>query len=319
MENETPQLNNPQSAINQEPTIQSPSQSSSSFGSVNRVIQPISNNLEPENLTSQVPTQPTLDPAQVAPTTSGVTPNTVAPQPPNSNSFYPEPQTGFIGSPTGSMPSSDIKKEEKQVKKWKRLFVLLVCLVAVLLVSGGGFYYWYSQQDHSIYAKLTTEKYHQNGISFSFQYPAVIMPVNTKVLAAYKGAKAAYQYQNGSIRIAIIMAVIPFNSILQQFYITPTQELIQLKTGQGSFANAFRAANPSEFSTNYGNCNWQTANSGQQDLVCTHQESSNGGYTVVIVIGADDNYQYDLVLSITNNIYSAHQKVWQKIEKSLNY
>jgi nitrate reductase NapE component len=320
MDNDTPQPNNAPPANNEEPVSQTPSPTAG-FG--NRVIQPLDPNLKVDS----TPTQPSAQPVSVMPTnplqetpvntdtqaTNSVTQPT---QPASSpSSIYPEPH---VSSPSSSISQASIEKEEKQSKKRKRLIVLAVCLVAILLVGVGGFYYWYSQQDHSVYAKLTTENYNQDDISFSFQYPAV-MSVSTKALAANKDTKAAYQYESGATKLGIIMGAIPFSAILQQFNITPTQELTQLQTGQGNFANAIKTANPSVFSTDYGNCNWLTTNSGQKDLICTHQESSDGGNTVIIVIGADDNYQYGLTLGITNNIYSAHQKVWQKIEKSFNY
>ncbi len=286
-------------------------------GGSTKIIQPLSSDLS-TNTEPTVNTTPAVMQLEPPGINTPLPDNNTQQLPSSPSTIYPEPQTGYVSSPSSPISQVSIEKGEKQGKKRKRLIVLLVCLVAVLLLGASGFYYWYSQQDHSVYAKLTTENYNKDGISFSFQYSS-IMSVSTKALAANKDTKAAYEYESGTTKLGIIMGAIPFSSILKQFNITPTQELTQLKTGQGNFANSIKTANPTVFNTDYGNCNWITTNSGQKDLICTHQESSDGGNTVIIVIGADNNYQYDLTLGITNNIYSAYQKVWQKIEKSFNY
>lgn len=290
----------------------------------------------------EVPSQPSSNPeiSQQAPSVQGVdtqqtraNPVTIQPQDPtipssqigvsaqpsSPASIYPAAQSGFAASSPSVVSKSSIEKEEKQRTRRKQLIVSLISLAAILVLGVGGYFYWYSQQDHSIYAKLTTKTYDQNGVKLNFQYPT-IMTVSTSVLNISASVKAAYQYESGATtKMALIVAAVPYASILQHYAITPAQELSQLQSGQGSYADALKAASPSVFKDLYTNCNWLTTDSGQKDLMCSHQDTSDGSGTVVNVFGADSNYQYGLTLGVSNDIWSAHSKVWQKIEKSFSY
>lgn len=240
-------------------------------------------------------------------------------QPNSTTSIYPEPRSGFAANANyaGGVSKSSFEKEGRQRKKRKQLLVSLTCLVAALLVGAGGYLYWYSQQDHSMYAKLTTETYNQNGVKLSFQYPAIMAPSTATLNASIK---SAFQYESGTTtKVAVVASAVSYASILQHYAITPAEELSQLQSGQGSYADALKAASPTVFNDLYTNCKWFTTNSGQKDLMCSHQDSSYGSNTVVNILGADNNYQYGLTLGVSNDIWSAHPKVWQKIEKSFSY
>ncbi len=236
----------------------------------------------------------------------------------------PDLQSEVPAQPAAQFPTnltSTNAGDEQEVQhhtKLKRMLLACICFAAILLIGIAGFSIWYLQQDHSIYAKLTVKTYHQNNVSISFLYPS-IMSVDTVAVSANPDMKAAFQYESGATKLAIVGGAIPYSTILQHFNMTPLQELTELKTGQGSYVSVIKKEEPTLYSTLYGNCSWLITTSGEKDLLCTHQSTNDSGNTTINITAADKNYQYVLTIGMTNNIWTKHQQVWQKIEKSFTY
>lgn len=241
-----------------------------------------------------------------------------ASQPVVQNQVNTQPQTTHIDNTLPLSNKDGMKKEEPPHTKLKRLLILLIFVATLLLIGIAGFLYWYSLQDHSIYAKLSNESYSRSNVTLHFLYPS-IMSTDASAVNSDPDMKVAFQYESGLTKLAIVAGVIPYSTILQHFAMTPAQELIELKTGQGSYAAAIKNAQPTLFSTLYNNCSWLYTNSGEKDLLCAHQNANDSGNTTVNISGADANYQYVLTIGMTNNIWTKHRQVWQKVEKSFTY
>jgi hypothetical protein len=203
----------------------------------------------------------------------------------------------------------------KNPKKKRLLLTLIICAV-VILGGVGGFYYWYSKQDHSVYSKLTTETYDQNGIDFSFEYPSILQS-NPSFAAQEKNVPFAYSYYIGNNAQAIVYAsYYPIGAILQHFNLTPAQFVSQIKEDSGSFIAATNTK------SDYAGCNNTIlTNSGQTDAVCMNNAVSEDNITFanVRIAGATSKYQYTLSLVMLPSVLTNHQKVWQKVEKSFHF
>jgi len=326
MDNQPPQQGSAPPTNNSEP-VSGPQSIVSPNGGM-RVIQPTDPNLKADNI-STPPAQPITSPQQerAASSSNVQTPDTVKQPPqsiPNPSSIYPEPQTAFIGS--SPVSRSSLEEETSKRKKHKHIILTLVCIALVLLAGVGGFLYWYIPQDHSIYAKLTSENYTQNGVNISFLYPSILKPDASqlaKLQNQYKNNPSAAEYliydyqQNTPQRIGLNVTSLKVASLLGDLNLTPAQLLDQIKSGSGSFVDAINKANPATFSTLFNGCNNFITNTSNQRLVTCY--TSTDGFSLVQLVGVDSNYQYNLFLFMPNAVWSSHPKVWQKVEKSFVY
>jgi hypothetical protein len=257
------------------------------------------------------PTQPEITAAGNQIVSGLVQPSTPAP-----DSIPVTPQTEFVGGSLNSISSASIEEEENRRQKRKPLIIFLIIVAIVLLAGVGVLYYWYSQSDHSVYSKLTTESYGQNGIDFSFKYPS-IMQSNPSIAAQEKNAPFAYSYYIGNNAQAIVFAsYVPLSSILEQLDLTPAQFISQVRADSGSFITATNSA------ADFVGCNNTIlTSSGQTDAVCINHPvaKNNSTYTNVRVVGATTSYQYTLNIDTLPLVWTSHQKVWQKVEKSFSY
>ena len=230
------------------------------------------------------------------------------------HAIYPEARAGFAA---GGLPSqaSIVAEQAGQAKK-KRQFVVFLCLAIAVLAGIIGWLFWSAGQDHSAYANLTSEQYSQNGVSFGFMYPKMLTSTNS--LAAQNASiKVAFLGGEGSDRLLIDAGANPIGQILQELQISPTTLLSQLEARSGSFVNKLRSANAGAYDAIYGHCmNYLVTTSGQKDVLCA---ASAGGYTNVLVVGADTNNQYTLQLYMTTHVWTSHQDLWRKVEKSFRF
>lgn len=228
------------------------------------------------------------------------------------SSIYPTPQ-----SSTAPVTKDSVQRDLSNRRRRKALTVMTAIIVILILAGAGGFYYLYSKQDHSVYSKLANATYTQNGYNLSFGYPSIMTHYNSNnpaILLAYE-----YKVKKGEGSGVGLGGPIPYGKALSHLGITPSEVISSLVTHTGNFADVIKKDNPSAFTNNglYGSCHsYITTNSGQIDALCV---ASQSGVTVARVIGEDDTNQYTLFITATNQLWSEHQQVWQKVEKSFSY
>lgn len=255
----------------------------------------------------QVPQQPASAPASYSqvPQPNNAVPPPTATTPINQNI---QPVVSNVSMLQNAAPLKNPKK--------KRLLMILIIFALVILGGVGGFYYWYSMQDHSVYSKLTTEIYDQNGIDFSFEYPSVLRS-NPWFAAQEKNVPFAYTYYIGNkAQVIVFASYYPIDATLQLFNLTPAQFVSQIKEDSGSFITATHTK------SDYAGCNKTIlTNSGQTDAVCKNNAVSKNKVTFanVRITGATSRYQYTLSLVMLPSVLTNHQKVWQKVEKSFHF
>jgi len=272
-----------------------------------KVIQPTGNVTAPES--TLAPQVVVGGQTVVSSGTESITPNFSTP-PVQPNSIYPTPQSST------PVTKDSVERELRQKRRRKMLTIVSSCLVGIILLGAGGFYFWHNKQA-TLYNKLTTATYNQNGYNISFSYPAVMTTPasqpNNGILLAY-----AHPVNNSQRAVVGIGGPIPYGKALQHFGITPSQVITQLVTHKGSFVDILDPSNPNAFNNQFGNCHsYIKANSGQTDVLCV--DTSQPDFTVAKVIGEDDTNQYSLFITVPNSLWAAHQQVWQKVEKSFSY
>lgn len=279
-----------------------------------KVIQPLASSPTAVPATPQV--QPIASSVPVPPAQPVAT-NTQPPITPNAVQAAPTtpvvPQTAVQN--TQAISRSDFEREANASKRRKLRTILIACLAVIIVGVIGGVFYVYSSQDHSIYAQLKTENYAQNGFNLSFSYPAVMTsPLkNPAILVAY-----GYDTNSDSSkRMVEGVGYIPYGNALRTLKITPSEVLNQIVAKSGSFVTALNRNDSGNFNYLYGGCNsFITATNGQKDVLCTTNKSN---FTTTDVIGEDGNNQYILTMLMPTTVWTAHQKVWQKVEKSFSY
>jgi hypothetical protein len=254
------------------------------------------------------PTQPlTTTPPPITPSVAQAAPTNPGVMQPNGNQAPMQS--------TQAISRSDFEREASEGKRRKLRTILIACLLVVIVGGVGGLLYLYSSQDHSIYANLKTENYAQNGFNLSFSYPAVMTsPLkNPSILVAY-----GYNINSDSSkRMVEGVGYLPYGNALRTLKITPSEVLSQIVAKSGTFVTALNRNDPGNFNYLYGGCNsFMTAANGQKDVLCTTNKSN---FTTANVIGEDGNNQYILTILMPTTIWTAHQKVWQKVEKSFSY
>jgi hypothetical protein len=233
--------------------------------------------------------------------------------------LVPVINAGTIRILNSSVSSNSLEDEAAKHKK-HRLRIALAFLVVIIILGGGAaFYHWYSSQDHSIYSKLKTESYSQNGITFSYLYPTILKS-NPTIASKLEDSPVAYSYYVGkNFQSLVSTSVYPVGTLLQSLDLTPAKFISQIRTGSGSYINALNDSKggPKTFATIFQGCNHTVVtNSGQTAVLCVSNQSD---YVTARVIGATASYQYTLTLAMRPALWTAHQKVWQKIENSFSF
>lgn len=220
-------------------------------------------------------------------------------------------------APEPPQPAINQVPSQKGVYRKKRLPrpVLAACLLAVALAGTVQVYSWYASRYHSVYNKLVSASYSQNGQDFSFSYPAV-MQSEPSLAKQLQSTSVAYTYNVSSQDKALIsVSYTPISTTLRNFGISPSELISQIKAKSGNYVDSLTKSDPNLFADTYRNCDSSIATASGSALGC---KVTGTTYTVARIIGATANYQYALNLSMPNAVWIAHQNVWQKVEKSFN-
>lgn len=274
----------------------------------NSQIEPIY--AQPSPLASQpaAPYQPPVTPQPAAqPQPSRYIPSPY--QPPMSNqtanrTIVPKTSTAFT------------RLKSKEYAKGKLRLGATVATVLIVLAGATQIFSWLSTHYFSPYNKLVASSYSsQSGLQFSLIHPAV-MSYNSAITGELKSTPVAYSYNMTSQREALID--VNYSSIkptLHSLRLTPAELLSQIKAGSGSYIDYLNKTSPGFYIDTYKNCNSSITTPSGSDLVC-RVNGTNG--TTTNVIGTNSAYLYSLNLYIPTSIWSVHQNIWQKVEKSFS-
>jgi hypothetical protein len=214
-------------------------------------------------------------------------------------------------------PADKLLRNNQKHTLLKSIGIILV--IGVVLVSIVLYVRWYTSQDHSVYGKLTSTSYNNNGLHFSFSYPSV-MQKNATIAAKLPDAPIAYTYYvNQTLQAVIAVSHENISSDLKILNLKPSQYITQIRNGSGSYINALNAMQGIKDSAqlDFPGCKQTiTTNSGKVTVLCVNKPP---GYLNARLIGATDTTQYTLELIMNTSVWSAHQKAWQKIEKSFSF
>jgi len=213
--------------------------------------------------------------------------------------------------------NADVQQSQKGTQR--RVLIGLIILGVIILIGGAFVARWYREQDHSIYSKLATENYHENGLEFSFSYPR-IMQKNAVIASKLPDAPVAYTYYSSQgLQAVVAVSHENIGSTLQVLRLKPAQFIAQLRSGSGSYISALKEmqGNANSYKMDFPGCT-QTVitNGGQTTVLCVY---NSYGHTYIRVIGATQTTQYTLESIMTPAVWAAHQKVWQKVEKSFSF
>lgn len=196
-------------------------------------------------------------------------------------------------------------------------FVIKIGVILIILLGLGLYLWWYSSQDHSIYSKLKTENYNgQNFLNISFKYPSIMTFNSTLVHELNKtNTPLVYSYKISSTQNVFI--AVTYLPILKNLNLSPSQLLYQIKNDTGDYIDLLSREGTNRYSGLYGDCeNYITNTDNQTGLLCT---TSSGGLVTTRVVGVTNVNQYIFLLVMPSKVWTAHQQVWQKIEKSFVY
>ncbi|MFI5270922.1 MAG: hypothetical protein ACHQT9_02665 [Candidatus Saccharimonadales bacterium] len=246
-----------------------------------------------------------------------------SPQPAPQYSTQPIPQPAVQSPVPTEHPAPTIAERKKakpdgKVKsfvKTNRKHLGQAAAVLVFLVVGFQALSWYNLHYNSIYKKMAITTYDHKGVSFSFNYPAVLQN-NKTIESQLDNTPLAYTYNISDQDVVMVNATyIPIHKPMQTLKLSTSDIITQLKANKGSYLNYLYNTYPGTYDGIFNNCKDFTPNSPGTFIICTY----NGRVgTIAHIIGLDKNYQYGLNLFLPKSVYLVHQKIWDQVENSFS-
>jgi hypothetical protein len=267
---------------------------------------------QPQQPIQQVPAPQPLQPAPIP------KPEPITQYPPQP---IPQPITQSpvpIEHPAPTIAERKKAKPDGKVKafvKTNRKHLGQAAAVLVFLVIGFQALSWYNLHYNSIYKKMAITTYNHKGVSFSFDYPAVLQS-NKTIESQLDNTPLAYTHNISDQDVVMINATyIPIHKAMQSLKLSTSDMITQLKANKGSYLSYLYNTYPGSYDGIFNNCKNFSPNSPGTFIVCTY--SGKAGI-IKHIIGLDNNYQYGLNLFIPKSIYTVHQQIWNQVENSFS-